>query len=111
LNGVNIPGAVFPTLTLLNAQPRDGGSYNVVVANGGNAVSSAIASIVINSSRLPLTNDVADRMVILDASGVGSGSNVGASNEDGETNHVGKVGGSSVWISWLAPSNGIAIFN
>jgi hypothetical protein len=34
------------------------------------------------------------------------GSNVGASKEAGEPNHVGNVGGKSVWWTWIAPANG-----
>src|SRR5262249_52465046 len=29
----------------------------------------------------------------------------------GEPNHVGKLGGASVWLSWVAPADGIATFN
>ncbi|MBL9139950.1 MAG: hypothetical protein JNK85_29025 [Verrucomicrobiales bacterium] len=35
------------------------------------------------------------------------GSNVGATREDGEPRHAGKTGGHSVWISWIAPSDGL----
>lgn len=37
------------------------------------------------------------------------GSNIGASKETGEPNHGGQSGGSSVWWSWVAPSNGPAV--
>jgi Immunoglobulin domain len=36
-----------------------------------------------------------------------TGSNVGASLEPYEPLHAGKPGGRSVWISWLAPTNGL----
>src|SRR5882672_8505524 len=49
--------------------------------------------------------------MIIDASGLGSGSNVGKTNETDEPHHVGKLGGRSVWLGWIAPSNGIATFN
>ncbi|MCK6500840.1 MAG: hypothetical protein L6Q38_15295, partial [Nitrospira sp.] len=41
------------------------------------------------------------------ASGALTGSNVGATREDGEPRHARKSGGHSVWISWIAPSDGL----
>jgi len=111
LNGTDIPGAVRPTLTITNAQPPDGGSYSAVVASVGAAVNSEIATLRVTSSELGFRDNLADRLMIVDASGLGSGSNVGKTSEDGETNHVGKLGGHSVWLGWIAPTTGIATFN
>jgi hypothetical protein len=58
-----------------------------------------------------LVNDFADREVITDDTGRLDGSNAGATRELGEPNHGGKQGGRSVWISWLAPADGIATFS
>src|SRR4051812_19246990 len=38
------------------------------------------------------------------------GSNVGATREPNEPNHGGKPGAHSIWISWVAPTNGVATF-
>jgi len=111
LNGVNIPGAIYPTYTIPNAQPVDGGSYQVVVANLGGAISSEIARVVVTSPGLGFADDFADRGTISGLMGVGSGSNGGASVEGGEPDHAGKLGGRSVWVKWTAPADGIAIFN
>ncbi len=111
LNGVNIPGAIYPILTITNAQPRDGGSYSVVVASLGSAVNSDIASVLVTSTALSLADNLAGRSTITTASGVGSGSNVSATKESGEPNHAGKPGGRSVWLGWIAPANGIATFS
>lgn len=111
LNGVNIPGAVHSTLSLSNAQPTDGGSYDVVIANVGGVVSSEVAGLLVTSPALPLADHLADRGLLTAAAGVGSGSNVAATQEPGETNHVGKVGGKSVWLGWIAPASGIASFS
>jgi len=111
LNGTDIPGAVRPTLTLSNAQPIDGGNYSVVVASVGGAVSSEIATLLVTSPDLGFRDNLADRLMIIDASGLGSGSNVGKTNETDEPHHVGKLGGRSVWLGWIAPSNGIATFS
>jgi hypothetical protein len=43
-------------------------------------------------------------------SGVVEGNNFGATRETGETNHAGKVGGTSVWFVWRATANGVATF-
>ncbi|MFM1749317.1 MAG: hypothetical protein RLZZ188_2983 [Verrucomicrobiota bacterium] len=37
-----------------------------------------------------------------------TGSNVGASEEEGEPDHAGNLGGRSVWWTWTAPGDGIA---
>lgn len=57
-----------------------------------------------------LVDDFADRQLLTDDSGQLDGSNVGATREVNEPRHGGKSGGASVWISWLAPADGIATF-
>ena len=57
-----------------------------------------------------LTDPFADRQVITTTRGELDSSNVGASVEPGEPRHGGKVGGHSVWVSWIAPEDGIATF-
>lgn len=47
------------------------------------------------------------REIIEGNPGVLLGSNAGASREDGEPRHARKSGGHSVWISWVAPSDGL----
>jgi hypothetical protein len=111
LNDVNIPGATAPTFTLTNAQPTNGGNYSVIVANVGGAIISQEATLVVTSPALLFSDNLAARGAIDTFSGLGSSSNVGATREAGETNHVGKVGGSSVWLGWVAPASGIATFD
>lgn len=111
LNGANIPGAVFSTLTLSNAQPAAGGSYNVVAANRVNAVSSDIATVVVISPALPFADNFSARGLITSPSGLGSGNNAGATREAGEPEHADKAGGKSVWLSWRAPATGVASFS
>ena len=57
-----------------------------------------------------LQDRFADRELITANSGNINGSNVGAGVEPGEPRHGGKPGGHSVWISWLAPADGVATF-
>lgn len=44
------------------------------------------------------------------AAGVLTGNNTTATVEPGEPLHAGKPGGHSLWISWVAPTNGVAHF-
>ncbi len=52
----------------------------------------------------------ANRETITNASGQITGDNTNATFEVGEPLHGGKPGGHSVWISWVAPSDGVATF-
>src|ERR1041385_6158991 len=51
-----------------------------------------------------------NRETFTNASGVLEGSNSNATVELGQPLHAGKTGGHSLWISWVAPSNGVARF-
>lgn len=110
-NGVNIPGANSSTLTITNAQPADGGSYEVVADNLVDALTSDVATLHVSSPTLAFSDQFESRGTMIAEAGVGSGSNVLATHQDGETNHPGLLGNSSVWITWVAPSNGVATFS
>jgi hypothetical protein len=53
-DGVAIPGATAPTLTLSNLQPGDAGSYVVAIANAAGSVGSIPAKVVIAASSTPI---------------------------------------------------------
>jgi len=111
LNGTKITGATESTLTLTNLQPTDGGSYSVVVKNIGGAVNSDIAGLVIPSPRLPLSDNLRDRIVTNSFSSLGSANSTNGTKEVGEPDHVGKPGRKSLWLGWRAPANGVATFS
>jgi len=111
LNGASIPGATSTTFSIPNAQPVSGGSYSVSVANAVGAVSSANATVVVTSPALTLADNFEDRQSISSMAGVGSGTNTNATKEVGEPSHADKVGGKSVWLTWMAPTNGVATFS
>jgi hypothetical protein len=46
-NGTNVPGGTSPTLSLVNVQPSQAGSYQVVVSNSGGSVTSAVATLTV----------------------------------------------------------------
>jgi hypothetical protein len=110
-NGVNLPGETNATLTLTNLQLLSSGNYSVAVANAITAVESAPATLTLFLPDLPMTNNYAERVVLLDASGIGDSSNFGATKEPGEPNHAGRTGGKSMWIDWQAPASGIVVFS
>jgi immunoglobulin I-set domain protein len=53
----------------------------------------------------------ANRETVTDPSGQLTGSNTNATMETGEPQTGGKPGGHSVWVSWVAPTNGVVIFD
>ena len=52
-----------------------------------------------------------NRETILTTNGTMLGDNSAATFEVGEPKHGGKVGGHSLWISWVAPTNGVVTFD
>jgi hypothetical protein len=52
----------------------------------------------------------ANRETVTNAAGQITGDNSNATFEVGEPEHGGKPGGHSVWISWVAPADGVATF-
>jgi hypothetical protein len=111
LNGINIPGAITPNLILPAVAAADSGIYTVVVANLTGPVVSQQAEVIVEGPLLVLADSFAASTSGSLASGVGRGSNTGATREPGEPLHAGKPGGASVWLSWTAPADGVAIFH
>ena len=52
----------------------------------------------------------ANRQTFISPSGQLASFNTTATFEEGEPNHGGKPGGHSLWISWVAPTNGVIRF-
>jgi hypothetical protein len=110
INGANIPGATNSSYTIVNAQPRDGGTYSVLVANPVRVISSSNAKVQILSPSLPLGDNFPGGSTN-SFSGVGSASNTNATHEAGEPDHAGKPGTRSLWLQWTAPASGVVTFN
>src|SRR5437870_3727099 len=51
-----------------------------------------------------------NRETIITVQGSLTGNNTTATVETGEPLHGGKTGGHSLWVSWVAPTNGVATF-
>lgn len=63
------------------------------------------------AAELPFADAFAARGVITGPGGAGTGSTVSATREPSEPRHGGKRGGASIWVSWIAPANGVATLN
>jgi parallel beta-helix repeat protein len=110
LNGENLPGANAPTLTITNFQGTNSGLYGVTVANAIDAVESDYAFVIVRLPPLPFTNNFAARATISGTENSGSGNNAGATKEAREPDHGDEEGGKSVWLTWVAPTSGVATF-
>lgn len=121
-NGQNIPGtltvslpvlAATSLLTVTNAQPSDMGSYSAVVSDEDGVANSSIVSLTItNLTTILATNLFANRSLLTPAAnGLARANNINATLETNEPSIDSKKGGSSVWMKWIAPSNGVARFN
>jgi hypothetical protein len=109
-NGVNIPGATNSCYVIINVQATNAGTYNVVVGNGADAVTSADAVLVLADlpNGPPAEDLFVNRNGLFGNPGALEVDNFGATKEAGEPNHAGKPGGASVWYSWTPENTGIA---
>ncbi|HAB15664.1 MAG TPA: hypothetical protein DCE44_04355, partial [Verrucomicrobiales bacterium] len=68
----------------------------------------AATAWVMSGAAAEFRDRFADRETVVTADGELQGNNVNASLEPNEPRHGGKRGGHSLWISWVAPENGLA---
>ena len=101
-NGTTIAGATLATLNLPNAAATNAGNYRVAVSNAFGTTFSAIVTLNLG----PANDMFARRIAIPGSSQTVTGSNAFASKEPGEPDHAGNSGGSSMWWTWTAPTNG-----
>jgi len=67
----------------------------------------AAASLVAAASAAPPANDdFASAQVLSGPTGVAAGSNLDATQEEGEPDHASQAPGHSVWYRWTAPASG-----
>src|SRR5439155_14412703 len=88
----------------------NGGSYTVVVGNEIGALATIPAFLTLPLTEVQGGDYFSDRVALEGLSGLIAGQNHGATFETGEPRHAGKVGGKSIWYSWIAPLTGIATF-
>ncbi len=102
LNSTPIVGATNAILSLTNVSRDQAGTNTVVITNGG-GTASASARFTVNSR--PVNDDFGQRILLVGSSVVTMGSNQFATSETGEPSHGGWTA-TSVWWSWVAPTNG-----
>jgi hypothetical protein len=111
INGENIPSATNSTYVITNAQPENGGTYSVLVANPVRVISSSDAEVIILSPSLPFTNNFPGGVLTNGYGGVGSGNDTNVTSEVGDPDLDGKQGSHLVWVQWTAPASGVATFS
>lgn len=109
-NGDFVPNAVGASLVISNAQPRDGGTYSVLVYNDGGAVRSESARFKVVSAPLPFADDFENRGMLTGGSGIGSTVNSTATSQATDPAINGVRRHQSVWASWTAPAGGLVRF-
>ena len=100
--------AIAPDLILDNAAKT---RYGVSVTSIRNYFFILIACVFFFAHRIGLAQDFSDSFggsqLLTGTTATETGSNTNATLEPGEPKILGKIGGRSEWISWLAPANGL----
>jgi len=103
-----IAGATNDTLRIDNVQLYHQGNYRVAVSNDYGVAWSQSAYLDVALPRLPFEDHFSNSVVIGNMSFIrGEGTNFGATFETNEPIHEFVHANHSMWLSWVAPSNGI----
>lgn len=109
-NGDVLPGATAASLTLTNLSDQTAGAYQAIVSNNGGSTISDVAEVSIAVPAAGFADNFASRGSITNALGLMYGSSNGATKESGEPQPCNGRVKNSVWLSWTAPTNGVATF-
>lgn len=71
----------------------------------------SVLAMMANAQAASFQDFFANRETIFTTNGVLLGTNISATVESGEPRHGGKQPSHSLWITWVAPTNGIATFD
>ena len=82
------------------------GLITMVCANG-----SAVSAGSFTVTDAPPNDNTGSARILSGSFNILSANNENASKEAGEPNHGGNVGGKSLWFTWIAPSNGVWVFD
>ncbi len=102
-------------LSLLTFNAVAGTTYRIAVDGYNGGAGAASGAITLHWSGQSVVGSMNDNFatprVLTGASGTVSDNNGTATKETGEPNHVGNVGGKSLWYRWTAPASGVANFD
>lgn len=107
--GMTSPGFTNDSPMQVRAQVPLGGTngpITVVCANG-----SAVSAGSFTVTEAPPNDNTGSARTLSGSFNILSANNENASKEAGEPNHGGNVGGKSLWFTWVAPSNGVWVFD
>jgi subtilisin-like proprotein convertase family protein len=119
---VMITGTHFAGTTAVSFNNVDAANFSIVSdtqisaivpegADSGPIRVSSAAGVTVSSANFmttgaPSNDSFANAQPLSGNSGTITGTNNGATKENGEPNHAGNIGGSSVWYTWTAPASG-----
>ena len=86
------------------------GGWFCVVGRGAFVMFVLLASLA-GAQAVVFQDYFTNRETLFATNGTLLGDNSSATFEVGEPNHGGKPGGHSLWVSWVAPTNGVATFD
>jgi hypothetical protein len=110
-NGMPIPDATNAVLLISPVTLSDGGTYTALVSNPWGVVETAPALVTLREvGPLYLSDAYEARPLYTTPQQLGWTNNLNATSQTGEPLHAGKVGGKSLWMSWIAPAHGLATF-
>ncbi len=105
----SLPGGTNASFMVPNATLASAGDYWVVISNAYGSATSSVAQLTVLEG---LGQDLfADRVAITGQTNAVTGHNYGAALEAGEPIHAGVTNGASLWWTWTAPQNGLALLD
>ena len=110
LNGDVLTTETNSTLAITNMSTATSGAYRVTVYNDGGSSRSTKASVVLGLDPLPFADYFTNRGTITTQFGSGSGDSTAATRELGEPRPVNARVAKSMWLTGVAPTNGMAVF-
>ena len=110
-NGMPIPNATNAVLVISPVTLADGGNYTAVVSNPWGLIETAPVLVTVTGVGPIYMSDAYElRPVYTSAQQLGWTNNLNATEQTNEPLHAGKIGGTSLWMGWVAPAHGVVTF-
>ena len=111
LNGFVLPNQTNSEMDAIISSPNDYGAYQVTVQDANQALNIGPAVVRPSGPETVLADLFSNRALFTDPAGSLHGTTIGSGREAQEPNHASVPGGKSVWLSWRAPGDGVAVFD